>query len=271
MESAIDDDHAGGHGYAHLQHRHHGGGDTPCADVRREVVAVHVGEPAAALLFAREALDHPHAGDVLLQAGVDDGDGLPGSHEGAPGVALPNEHGNYQERHHRKGDQRHLRALVEHDAYHQEQAEEVRQDHDETCGEQLLQGGHVAGDAGHDPAHLVVVVEAEGELLEVVEHLRAKRKEHSMPDPAGVEELNVLRGPGDQHQGEKDNAGAIDASEISTVRVCWVSCVDKVADEERLKLARADVDRHGEESEKRAAPERPEVAKEPAHHPVVVN
>ena len=72
--------------------------------------------------------------------------------------------------------------------------------------QQLLHRRDVVLDARHDAADLVVVVEAQRELLQVGEHLGAQLEQHLVADAAGVDELDVDEEPAEDHEAEEDEA-----------------------------------------------------------------
>ncbi len=82
------------------------------------------------------------------------------------------------------------RLRLDDDVDDDREADDVTEDGEEAGGKQLLHRCDVVLDARHDAADLVVVVEAQGELLKVGEHLYPQLQEDAMADPAGVEQLH---------------------------------------------------------------------------------
>ena len=138
---------------------------------------VHVGavdllELLVRFLLAVEQLQHNDAGDVLLQVGVDPGDG----DANAP-VALAHrlaeERGRIEdERQHGEGDQRQPPAHVQHDGENAGQHEDVFEDGDHAGGEHFVQRVHVAGDARDQAADGILVEEGDVQPLQMAEDLR---------------------------------------------------------------------------------------------------
>ena len=85
LAAAVEHDQRRRGGREQLDDRHDGGLEAAGLDVGAHVVVVERREALGVLVLAREALDDAHAGDVLLQVRVDDGDRLPDAHEGACG------------------------------------------------------------------------------------------------------------------------------------------------------------------------------------------
>src|SRR3989304_5058238 len=178
---------AGAGGGAHRRPRRGrgGGGPPPGLHVGAPVVGVHLVEAADVLLLPRQALHHADAGDVLLQVGVDDRYRLADADEGAAGAALPDSHGDDEHRYDGEGDERQLNVQVEQEEDYQAKPREIGQDGEEAGGEELLEDGDVVLDAGHHAADLRAVQEAEGELLEVIEHPGAEGEQHAVADEGG--------------------------------------------------------------------------------------
>src|SRR3972149_5510830 len=204
--AAEDDDEGGGGGDQQLHQGHDGGGPPPGLHVGAPVVGVHLVEAADVLFFPREALDDADAGDVLLQVGVDDRYRLADADEGAAGAGLPDRHGDDEQRYDGEGDEGQLHVLVEQEEDDEAEAGEVGQDRQETGGEELLEDGDVVLDAGHDAADLRAVQEAEGELLDVIEHSGAEGEQHAVADEGGAHLLKRLSRPAED--GQADEGGA---------------------------------------------------------------
>ncbi len=162
----------------------------------------------AAAAFAIEKLQHYDAGDVLLQVGVDSGDG----HADAP-VALRHaaaeDHGHQDDqRHGAEHDAGEQRAQPEHDGDDEAQHQHVAQDGDQAGGEQVVEHVDIGGDAGDQAAHRVVVVEGQVETLQVLHELLAQ-VEHG--ELAGVLHQVRLREFGDEDAGQHGEVEQRDA------------------------------------------------------------
>ena len=127
-------------------------------EVGVQVSGVHLVKPLHVGVFPVERLHHPDAGDVLLEVGVYNGDGLPHPHEGPPRDPLPNDHDARQHRDDREGDERKLNVQQEHGDNNASKAEDVCQARDHQI-QKLLQLVYIVLTTGHDAANFITVVE----------------------------------------------------------------------------------------------------------------
>ncbi len=139
---------------------------------RVHVGAVDLLEALVRLLLAIEQLQHDDAGHVLLQVGVDPGDGDANAPVAVAHFAAEDRGRVEDERQHGEGDQRQPPAHVQHDDQNAEQHEDVFEDRDHAGGEHLVQRVHVAGDAGDQPPDRIPVEEGDVQALQMAEDLR---------------------------------------------------------------------------------------------------
>ena len=138
------------------------------------VLAIHLLELLAGAALPIEELQHHDPRDVLLQVGVDPGDGHADSTV-AIGHAAPEDHRSHNhEGHGGQHDRRQQRAEAEHDAEDEDQHQHVAQNGHQPGGKEIVQHVHVAGHAGHQAAHRIAVVEGQVEILQVLHELAAQ-------------------------------------------------------------------------------------------------
>ncbi len=154
----------------------------------RVLERVHVGavdflEALVGFLLAVEQLQDDDSGDVLLQVGIDLGNG----DADAP-VAFAHRFAEQRsrvedERQHGEGDQRQPPAHVEHDGENAGEHEDVFEDRDHARGEHFVERVDVAGDARDQASNGVVVEERNVQPLQVAEDLRAQIEHHLLSRP----------------------------------------------------------------------------------------
>ena len=182
--------------------------------MRVKVVVVESLEASQGGLFAVEQLDHPDTRETLLQERVHACQTVPDVPVCGPDARAEDEGGPGDEGEHAEGDQGQVGVHAEHRGHDEEQHEQVPKDRDQSRTEQLVQGLDVRGDAGHEPAHRVPVVEPQVELLELPEDLRAEIVHHPLAQPRRHERLHVLEdedhdGDGQVDDGEKRQQAAV--------------------------------------------------------------
>ena len=202
--------------------------------IRVHMLAVDAVEFPRAAPLAIEKLQHHDSGDVLLQVGVDLGDG----HADAP-VALrhaapENQRGADYERHGGHQDAGEQGAQPVHDGDDETEHQKVAQDGDEAGGEQIVEHVDVGGDAGDQAAHGVAVVEGQVETLQVFHELLAQVEHGELAGPLHQDGLGEF---GDEGAGQHDEIEQRDAGEAGP-RVGRQPGVDGSG--ERMR-ARADV------------------------------
>ena len=149
--------------------------------------------------LACEGLHDAHAGDVLLGVGGQLGDPLLDLLDGgarAAAVALGDDH-DERDGHHR--DQAELGVDVDHRHAGEHERERGLQDEDEPVAEEEAHGLQIDGRAGHQLAGLLVVEEAELELLEVSVEQLAQVEFDRQGDAPGDQAAEVGEHPADEH------------------------------------------------------------------------
>ncbi len=165
------------------------------------VVAIDLLEFGAAAGFAIEELQHGDAADVLLQIGVDAGDG-----DANPAVAFlhgtPELHGDqHHQRHHGQQEAGHAGAQFEHRDDDEAQHQQVAQDHQQAGGKQFVERVHVGGDAGDQAAHRIVIVEGKVQALQARHHFAPQVEHGFLSDPLhDVLLAEVAKHAEDHHQ-----------------------------------------------------------------------
>ena len=141
--------------------------------------AVDQREGLPALLFAAEQLYHRHAGEALLQEGVDLRHPAPGVAEGGPRPP-PEPVGEHEEEgDHGEGDQSQAPTEAQHHDHDPDQGEEVADHRHHPRGEEVVDGVDVSGDPGDQPPHRVAVEVAHVQPLQV----RVDLPPHVLHDP----------------------------------------------------------------------------------------
>ena len=111
---------------------------------------------------------------MFLQVGVDARDG-----HADPPVALghrapENRRRQNDQRHRQQHHQREPRAHAEHDGHNQRQHQHIAENGHQTGSEQVVEHVYVRGDARHQPAHRVAVVESQIQPLQMLHELLAQ-------------------------------------------------------------------------------------------------
>ena len=209
QQSAVDDGEGDGYRGYHLDQGQDERGDAAGFQVGVAVVGVQVVELGAVAVLARQALDHAHAGDVLLQGGVDHGDGGAGAAEGALGEALPEGGDDEHDGQHGEAEQGQRDVHNQHDGDDADQCDERTEDGEQARTEHGFQHSDIALQARHDAPDLRAVVEAEREPLQMGEHVGTEMVEHLLSRPGHGPDLPVLRLPHqdvDHQQHDADDA-----------------------------------------------------------------
>ena len=161
-EAAVPEQEGQGDGGQQLDDREEDRVDRDRAEMRVEVLPVERLEPPRRVRLAAEQLHHPHAGEPLLQEGVDPRQPYADVAEGLAHAAAEDAGRELHERDHRERDQR--QPPVERPAscaMIATQGEEVAEDRHHAGGEQLVERLDVGGHARHQPADRVAVEVAE--------------------------------------------------------------------------------------------------------------
>ena len=157
------------------------------------------------LLLAVEELHGGHAGDVLLQEGVDGGDAGPHLAIRDPRAAAEPDRHDDDERRDREQHQRQAPVHPEEHADDADQHEDVAEDGDESGREHLVERVDVGGHAGHEPAHGIPVEVLDVEPLQMPEDLFAEVVHDVLPHQIHQHHLRVEHGEsGDQRGHVKD-------------------------------------------------------------------
>ena len=173
------------------------------------VLAVDQFEFARTAALAIEQLQHHDAGHVLLQVGVDLGDG-----HADPPVALRHATAKDQGRadyewHGRQQDAGQQRAQLVHDADDEAQYQKVPQNGDQAGRKQVVEHIDIGGHAGHQAAYGVAVVEGQVEALQMFHQLLAQVEHGQLTGPLHQAHLGELgdESPGQHCQVEQRDAG----------------------------------------------------------------
>ena len=177
------------------------------------VAAVDFGEAVVGLALAVEELQHDHAADVLLQVGIDAGDGGADAAVGVTHLVAENFRRVDDQREHGEGDQRQLPVHAEHDAEDSGEHEDVFEDRDYAGGEHFVQGVDVGGDAGDQASDGIFVVERDVHALQVPENLAAQVEHDFLPGPLHVIGLQKFEQKGEEQQADVDGGNLRDAGE----------------------------------------------------------
>ena len=129
-----------------------------------QVLGVEVAQIA---LLAVEKLHHLHAGNVLLQIGIEPRQARAQLAIGAHGEALEVEGRDADDRDHCAADQGQLKVDISHEADDGQQSEKIHKDRDYAFAEKLVEGVDVVGGAGHNSAQRRAVEVAQRQLLQV--------------------------------------------------------------------------------------------------------
>src|SRR5579885_1556648 len=169
--AAVDDrEHDSQRGH-HLDERQDEGGHAAGFQVGVAVVGVQFIEFGAVALLTDKALDDAHAGDVLLQRGVDHRDGGARAAERARGVLLP-EGGNHDhDGQHGEGEQRQRHIHRQHGPDNAHQRHQRTEHGEQARTQHRFQHVDIALQARHHARDLLAIIEAERQLLQVREHI----------------------------------------------------------------------------------------------------
>lgn len=129
--------------------------------------------------LAYEQLEHRHAGDVLLQEGVDRRDPCAHLAEAVASPALEPQGQEQKQRQDREGDHRQSPVEPEEHAHDAEEDRDVAADRHQPGGEELVERVDVTGDSRHQAAQRVAIEIRHGEPLEVPEEV-APEIEHDL-------------------------------------------------------------------------------------------
>ena len=132
-------------------------------------------------------------------------------------------------------------------------------------GQELLEREDVVLDPRHNAPHLVLVVEAERQALQVPEHRGAQPVQHPLADLGDHDQVDILRHPareGHQRGGDDDD--------VEARAVAFDDAVDTDTDQPGDRHHRAGVQQHGQDRQQGLPLLRGHVTEEAGHDPVVV-
>jgi hypothetical protein len=156
-------------------------------------------------------LHQGHAGELLLEEGLDGGVAALGLAVGLGGVAAEDLRGDQEQRHDAHGHQGEPHVLGEHPHHDGRQGQGVPHDRHEAGREHLVEVLHVADHPGHEPAHGVVMEEPGAALHEVGEDLQAQVQHGHLAHPAQepvAEDLHHEPQHHEAQEGQDQGAGA---------------------------------------------------------------
>src|ERR1035437_3310144 len=119
------------------------GGQPGCLNIGGEIVGVDFVEAAQVLVFAVEALNDTHTGNIFLEIGIDDGDGHSDLNEGLFGMFLPDPEDQDQKGQDPHGSEGQDPVLLKKPEDNNRQAENVGQNGEEALGQKILKGSDV--------------------------------------------------------------------------------------------------------------------------------
>ncbi len=188
LEARVEDERRQGARGDELHHGEEHGVGEDRAQEGLEVVLVEVAELLAAVRFLGVDLHQAHAGDLLLEEGVDGSVAPLGFAEGLARPAAEDLRGHQQEGQDAQRHQGHAGVGPEHPGHDGQQGQGVPHDGYEARGEHFVQVLDIAGDAGHEAAHGIPVEELRAAAHEVREELDAE-VEHGLLADLGQEEV----------------------------------------------------------------------------------
>ena len=139
-----------------------------------------------------EQVHRRHAGDPLLEIGVDTGD--PDTHGPVGFADIPAEPlgDDDDQRQHREGHEREAPVHPDQHAHDPDQGEQVAEHRHDARREELVQHVDVGGHAGHQPAHGVAIVELQVQPLQMTNHLHPHVEHDSLAENLQRPGLEVL-------------------------------------------------------------------------------
>ncbi len=145
---------------------------------------------------------------MLLQVGIDAGDGDPDAAVGVAHAVAENLRCHYDKGKHGKRNQCQLPVHAQHHAQNAEEHEKVFEDGNHAGGEHFIQGVDISGDARYQAADRILVEEGDVQALQMAEDLAAKIEHHFLAGPlheVGLQELE---------QEAEDQQSDIDGSDL---------------------------------------------------------
>src|SRR5579871_183436 len=212
-ESAKINHHGNGHAGKDFHHRivervSHDG-----VFIRVHVLGVDAVKAAVGAPFTIEKLQHHHAGDVLLQIGVDAGDGGANAAVRVAHGLAENHRRPEDERQHGKGYEREPPVHPQHDDHDSGEHEDIFKDRHHAGGKHFIQRVHICSDARYKAANRIPVIEPDVHVLQVAEDLAAEIKHDFLPSPQHEIGLRVFQAKADQQQREVGKSQLGDANQ----------------------------------------------------------
>ena len=211
--------------------------------VRLAVASGHRAEVRVSRLLPRERLKHAHARDVLGERGSDKAEALSDRSVGACRPRPEDRGSDAHERQHRARCERKPPVQDEEDDRGAEQRERVLDEARHAVRDELVDRLHVVRQAADDHARAVSLVEAERELLKVLEEAVAEVGENPLADPAGEIGLDVGHAPVRETGGDEDRD--------DDVQLRPAVMLDRVVERVLRQVRRRERDRRNERSMQR--------------------
>src|SRR5260221_2712280 len=150
---------------------------------------------------------------MVLQVGVDAGDGNPDAAVGVTNLVTKNLGGVNNERHDRKGDQGQFAVHVQHDGDDSGEDKYILEDRDHSGGEHFVQGVDVGGDARDQASHGILVIEADVEALQVAKDLAAQVEHDFLSGPLHEVGLQVFEQKAEEREADVEGGDLRDADQ----------------------------------------------------------
>ena len=151
--------------------------------VRIHMATVDFRETLIRFALAIEELQHHHAADLLLQIGVDSGDGGANAAVRVAHLVAENFGRNHNQRQHPECNQRQLPVHAQHDGDDSQQHKEIFKNGNHARREHFIQSVHVRSDARYQTTHRIFVIESNVHALQVAENLAAQVEHDFLSGP----------------------------------------------------------------------------------------
>jgi hypothetical protein len=235
-------------------------------DVGVAVPAIDLVEGLEVARLTAVQLHGAHAGDALLQEGVDAGD--PGA-DAAIGLAHVAAEPLRDQQHQRQHRERRERQPPVHPHQHHHDAgqrEHVAEHRDDARGEELVEHVDVRRHARHQPAHRVPIVELQVEPLQVADDLHPQVEHDPLPGRLHRPRLQELEAERHHEDGEVERGKARESGDVAGRDVAVDDQLGQIGRRELQRRMRDD----GGNRQRDVAAVRPEVSHQPPHQPSVV-
>ena len=258
LEARIEDQGRQGAGGDELHHReeHRVGEDG--AEEGLEVVLVDGLELLGAARLLGVDLDQAHAGDLLLEEGVDGRVAPLGLAEGITRPAPEDLCGHQEEGQNAQGHQGHARVGPEHPGHDGQQGQGVPHDGHEARGEHLVEVLDIAGDPRHEAAHGIAVEEVRAAPHQVGEELHPEVEHGPLTHPGQQE----VAGEADQEAGDEDAEEARDQGRGAPETALAHEAVDEAQGQLRGQHLQEGAQGHEHQQGQQGGPLGPQVARQ---------